>query len=160
MLANRINQKLAVAVVSTAASLHRGAGHDDRQRHRPHHRPRLPRPAASVDSVAIGFLVSLAVVMPASGWLGDRFGNKRIMLFATTVFTVASALCGAAQNLGQLVLFRILQGVGGGMLMPIGMAMLFHAFPPSERIRVAGIMVVPDGVRAGPRTRHRRALHD
>jgi EmrB/QacA subfamily drug resistance transporter len=65
------------------------------------------------------------------------------MLFATSIFTLASALCGAAQNLGQLVLFRIFQGVGGGMLMPIGMAMLFHAFPPSERVRVSSIMVVP-----------------
>ncbi len=143
MLANRINQKVAVAVVSTAATFIVVLDTTIVNVTVPTIGRDFHVPAASVDSVAIGFLVSLAVVMPASGWLGDRFGNKRVMLFATTVFTVASALCGAAQSLGQLVLFRILQGAGGGMLMPIGMAMLFHAFPPSERIRVAAIMVVP-----------------
>jgi EmrB/QacA subfamily drug resistance transporter len=143
MLASRIDQKVAVAVVSTAATFLVVLDTTIVNVTVPTIGRDFHVPAASVDSVAIGFLVSLAVVMPASGWLGDRFGNKRIMLFATTVFTLASALCGAAQNLEQLVLFRILQGVGGGMLMPIGMAMLFHAFPPSERIRVAAIMVVP-----------------
>jgi EmrB/QacA subfamily drug resistance transporter len=143
MLADRINQKLAVAVVATAATFIVVLDTTIVNVTVPTIGRDFHVGAASVDSVAIGFLVSLAVVMPASGWLGDRFGNKRIMLLATTVFTLASALCGASENLGQLVLFRILQGVGGGMLMPIGMAMLFHAFPPSERIRVAAIMVVP-----------------
>jgi EmrB/QacA subfamily drug resistance transporter len=143
MLADRINQKLAVAVVATAATFIVVLDTTIVNVTVPTIGRDFHVGAASVDSVAIGFLVSLAVVMPASGWLGDRFGNKRIMLFATTVFTLASALCGASENLGQLVLFRILQGVGGGLLMPIGMAMLFHAFPPSERIRVAAIMVVP-----------------
>jgi EmrB/QacA subfamily drug resistance transporter len=143
MLADGINQKLAVAIVATAATFIVVLDTTIVNVTVPTIGRDFHVGAASVDSVAIGFLVSLAVVMPASGWLGDRFGNKRIMLFATTVFTLASALCGASENLGQLVLFRILQGVGGGMLMPIGMAMLFHAFPPSERIRVAAIMVVP-----------------
>ena len=89
----------------------------------------------AIDSISIGFLVSLAVFIPASGWLGDRFGGKRIMLAAIVVFTLASALCGQATSLGELVAFRILQGVGGGMLAPVGMAMLFRAFPPEERIR-------------------------
>ena len=98
---------------------------------------------ASVDTVAIAFLVSLAVFMPASGWLGDRFGGKRVLLSAIILFTVASALCGLAASLTELVLFRILQGAGGGMLMPVGMAMLFRAFPPAERIRAASILAVP-----------------
>src|SRR3977135_66184 len=97
----------------------------------------------AVDSVAISFLVSLAVFIPASGWLGDRFGGKRILLSAIVVFTVASALCGLASSLGELVAFRILQGAGGGMLAPVGMAMLYRAFPPAERIRAAGILTVP-----------------
>ncbi len=143
MLADRINQKLAVAVVATAATFIVVLDTTIVNVTVPTIGRDFHVGAASVDSVAIGFLVSLAVVMPASGWLGDRFGNRQIMLFATSVFTLASALCGASENLEQLVLFRILQGVGGGMLMPIGMAMLFHAFPPSERIRVAAIMVVP-----------------
>jgi EmrB/QacA subfamily drug resistance transporter len=99
--------------------------------------------ATAVDSIAIAFLVSLAVFIPASGWLGDRFGGKRIMLIAIVVFTVASAACGAATSLAELVAFRVLQGVGGGMLAPVGMAMLFRVFPPAERIRASAILTVP-----------------
>jgi len=97
----------------------------------------------AVDSIAISFLVSLAVFIPASGWLGDRFGGKRVLLIAIVVFTGASALCGIATNLGELVAFRILQGAGGGMLAPVGMAMLFRVFPPEERVRAAAILTVP-----------------
>ncbi len=96
-----------------------------------------------IDAISIGFLVSLAVFIPASGWLGDRFGGKRVMLTAIVVFTIASALCGLANSLGELVAFRVLQGVGGGMLAPVGMAMLFRVFPPEERIRAAAILTVP-----------------
>src|SRR5947209_12167876 len=77
-----------------------------------------------VDSISIAFLVSLAVFIPASGWLGDRFGGKRVLLTAIVVFTIASALCGAATSLGELVAFRVLQGDGGGMLAPVGMERL------------------------------------
>jgi EmrB/QacA subfamily drug resistance transporter len=97
----------------------------------------------AVSAIVISFLVSLAVFIPASGWLGDRFGGKRVLLAAIVVFTVASALCGLASSLGELVAFRVLQGVGGGMLAPVGMAMLFRAFPPAERIRAAAILTVP-----------------
>ena len=81
--------------------------------------------------------------IPASGWLGDRFGGKPVLLAAIAVFTAASALCGLASSLGELVAFRILQGAGGGMLAPVGMAMLFRAFPPEERIRASAILTVP-----------------
>ena len=98
---------------------------------------------ASVDVVVIGFLVSLAVFIPASGWIGDRFGGKRTLLAAIAVFTGASAMCGLATSLGELVVFRVIQGVGGGMLTPVGMAMLYRTFPPSERVRLAGILMLP-----------------
>lgn len=101
---------------------------------------------ASLDSIAIGFLVSLAVFIPAAGWLGDRFGMKRILLIALFIFTAFSALCGLAGSLSQLVLFRVAQGVGGGMLTPVGMAMLFRAFPPAERVRASSILTVPTAV--------------
>ena len=97
----------------------------------------------AVDSISIAFLVSLAVFIPASCWLGDRLGGKRVLLAAIAVFTVASALCGLASSLGELVAFRILQGAGGGMLAPVGMAMLYRAFPPAERLRAAAILTVP-----------------
>jgi EmrB/QacA subfamily drug resistance transporter len=98
---------------------------------------------SDIEWVVLGYLVALAASIPASGWLGDRFGTKRIFLFALAMFTVASALCGQSQNLTELVLFRVLQGVGGGMLVPVGTAMLFRAFPPIERARVSTILLVP-----------------
>jgi EmrB/QacA subfamily drug resistance transporter len=96
----------------------------------------------AVDGIVIAYLVSLAVFIPASGWLGDRFGGKRVLMSAIVVFTVGSVLCGVAQNLTELVVFRIIQGAGGGMLAPVGMAMLFRVFPPSERVRAASILTV------------------
>ena len=99
--------------------------------------------ATAVDTISIAFLVSLAVFIPASGWLGDRFGGKRVLLAAIALFTVASALCGLASSLGELVAFRIMQGAAGGMLAPVGMAMLYRVFPPEERIRAAAILTVP-----------------
>jgi MFS family permease len=73
---------------------------------------------AAIDAIVIGYLVSLAVFIPASGWLGDRFGTKRIFLLALAIFTAASALCGLSQSLNQLIVFRVLQGAGGGLLTP------------------------------------------
>ena len=73
-------------------------------------------PLASVSGVVTAYLVTLAVSMPASGWLGDRFGARSMMLGAIGLFTVASALCGIATSLPELVAFRALQGVGSGIL--------------------------------------------
>jgi EmrB/QacA subfamily drug resistance transporter len=106
----------------------------------------LSVPLDRVDGISIGFLVSLAVFIPASGWLGDRFGTKRVFLAALAIFTLASALCGLAQSFGELVAFRVLQGVGGGMLTPTGMAMLYRTYPPDERVRASQILTVPTGL--------------
>jgi len=100
----------------------------------------------SIEWVVTGYLLSLAVVIPASGWFGDRFGTKRTFLFATAVFTIASVLCGSATSLGQLVGFRILQGVGGGMLAPVGLAMLFREFPPERRAAASKVLIIPTAV--------------
>ena len=109
-------------------------------------------PTTSVDVVVIAYLVSLAVFIPASGWIGDRFGGKRTLLTAIALFTLGSALCGLAGSLTQLVVFRVLQGVGGGMLTPVGMAMLYRTFPPAERVRLASILMIPTALApaAGP----------
>src|ERR1044072_8689711 len=69
---------------------------------------------ASTEWIALRYLLSLAVSVPASGWIGDRIGTRRVYLFALAMFTLASALCGQAHSLGELVAFRGLQGVGGG----------------------------------------------
>ena len=79
----------------------------------------------------------LAAVIPAAGWIGDRFGTKRVFVISLAVFVAMSLLCGAAQSLEQLIVFRVLQGVGGGMLTPIGGAMLYRAFPVEERAKAA-----------------------
>ena len=97
----------------------------------------------AVGAISIAYLVSLAITIPASGWLGDRYGGKRVLLAATALFTAASALCGLASSLDELVAFRILQGAAGGMLAPVGMAMLYRVFPPEERLRAASILTVP-----------------
>jgi EmrB/QacA subfamily drug resistance transporter len=103
-------------------------------------------PETALDAVAVGYLVSLAVFIPAAGWLGDRIGSKRVLLFAIALFTGASVLCGLADSLSELVFFRVVQGVGGGMLTPVGMAMLFRTFPPEERVRASSILTVPTAV--------------
>jgi EmrB/QacA subfamily drug resistance transporter len=100
------------------------------------------RPTA-VNSIAIAYLVSLAVFIPAAGWLGDRFGAKRVLLLAIAIFTGASMLCGLATSLPMLVAFRVLQGAAGGMLTPIGLAMLWRVFPPSERLGAAALLAIP-----------------
>ncbi|MFD4558445.1 DHA2 family efflux MFS transporter permease subunit [Streptomyces sp. NPDC058469] len=103
-------------------------------------------PSTAVDTVSIAYLVSLSVSVPASGWLGDRFGGKRTLLTAVAVFTLGSALCGTAQSLGQLVAFRVVQGAGGGMLASVGMAMLLRTFAPHERVRASAVLSIANGL--------------
>jgi EmrB/QacA subfamily drug resistance transporter len=100
-------------------------------------------PLASVQWVAISYALSLAVVMPTSGWLADRRGTKQVFIFALATFTVASALCGLASTLPELVIFRVLQGFGGGLLVPVGTTMLFRIYPPAERARITRLLLLP-----------------
>jgi EmrB/QacA subfamily drug resistance transporter len=100
-------------------------------------------PLASVQWTTLGYVLSLAVFIPASGWFGDKFGTKRIFLVALATFTVASAACGQAHSLVELVIARIMQGAGGGMLTPVATAMLYRAYPPAERARMTRVLVVP-----------------
>jgi len=99
--------------------------------------------ASQIQWVVTGYLLSLAVFIPVSGWAGDRFGTKRIFMIALFLFTSASLLCGLAWNLESLIAFRVLQGAGGGILTPVGTAMLFRAFPPEERAKAAAILMIP-----------------
>jgi EmrB/QacA subfamily drug resistance transporter len=101
---------------------------------------------ASIGWVVIVYLVSMAVWIPASGWLGDRFGTRRVFIAALAIFTVASILCGLSQSLEQLLAVRVVQGGAAGMLNPVGTAMLFRAFPPERRARAAAILFVPTSI--------------
>ncbi len=103
----------------------------------------LDVPSTSIDAVVVAYLVSLAVVMPASGWLGDRWGTKRIFLLALTLFTLSSALCGLASSYSMLIVFRVLQGAAGGALTPVGTAMLYRTFPPAQRVQVSRVLIIP-----------------
>lgn len=88
-----------------------------------------------IDRAIIGYLVGLAVFIPTSSWLADRFGVRKMFLFSLTQFTLASALCGLSQSLDQLLVFRVLQGIGAGIMGPLGAAMLYRAFPQNERAK-------------------------
>jgi EmrB/QacA subfamily drug resistance transporter len=98
---------------------------------------------ATIEWVVTGYLLSLAVFIPVAGYLADRFGSKRIYILALLLFTLASALCGLAWSAESLIGFRILQGIGGGMLVPVGSAMLFREFPPDERASASAIFAIP-----------------
>ena len=102
-----------------------------------------PVSSGAIEWVVLGYLLSIAVWIPSSGWIGDRIGTKRTFLFALFMFTLASILCGQAHSIGELITFRLLQGVGGGMLTPVGTAMLYRAFPPEERARASTVLIIP-----------------
>lgn len=103
----------------------------------------LDAPLEDVQWVATGYLLALAAVIPITGWLATAYGPRRIYLLALVAFTAGSALCAAAWNVESLVAFRVLQGVGGGMTLPIGQMMLARAAGPQNMGRVMSIIGVP-----------------
>jgi DHA2 family multidrug resistance protein len=107
--------------------------------------------SASTDEatwVLTSYLVSNAIILPMTGWLGNYFGRKRLLISCVTMFTIASVLCGMAWNLPTLIIARILQGIGGGAMIPIAQAILLESFPPNKRgVAMAtfamGVVVAP-----------------
>ncbi|HSE22208.1 MAG TPA: DHA2 family efflux MFS transporter permease subunit [Pyrinomonadaceae bacterium] len=98
--------------------------------------------------VLTSYLISNAIILPATGWLGRYFGRKRFLVVCIAIFTIASAACGAATSLGFLLFARVLQGAGGGALQPIAQAVLLESFPPEKRgsaiaLYGLGIVVAP-----------------
>ena len=77
-----------------------------------------------IEWIAVGYLLTYAAVIPAAGWLGDRFGTRRVFITALIAFVVTSLLCGIAQTLDQLVAFRVLQGLGAGLVTPVGLSLI------------------------------------
>jgi DHA2 family multidrug resistance protein len=95
--------------------------------------------------VLTSYLVANAIILPATGWLASFFGRKRFLITCIIIFTIASALCGAATTLPMLIVARIFQGLGGGALQPISQAILLESFPPNKRgvaMSVFGLGVV------------------
>src|SRR6185503_1404081 len=93
--------------------------------------------------VVTSYMLALAVIMPATGFLSDTFGTKRMYLITMLLFTSGSLLCGLAWNNPSLVAFRIIQGLGGGMMSPLGMTMLFQVVPPNRRNTIMGFFGLP-----------------
>ncbi|HEX3223846.1 MAG TPA: DHA2 family efflux MFS transporter permease subunit [Nocardioides sp.] len=98
---------------------------------------------AQVAWTSTAYTLALATVIPLTGWAADRFGTKRLYILAIVLFTAGSALCSTATSLEMLVTFRVLQGLGGGMLMPLGMTILTRAAGPARLGRVMAILGVP-----------------
>ncbi|MCJ8011791.1 multidrug efflux MFS transporter [Paenibacillus sp. KQZ6P-2] len=90
-----------------------------------------------------GYTLALSAVIPLAGWMTDRFGAKQIFVTTVILFVIGSALCSFAQTPTQLIIFRVLQGLGGGMVAPIGMAMVFKLAPPDRRGSIMGMLGVP-----------------
>jgi EmrB/QacA subfamily drug resistance transporter len=98
---------------------------------------------AQVAWTMTGYTLALASVIPLTGWAADRFGTKRLYLLAVVLFTAGSVLCSTASSLEMLVVFRVLQGLGGGMLMPLGMTILTRAAGPERVGRVMAVLGIP-----------------
>ena len=109
-------------------------------------------PLTTVQWVATGYTLALATVIPLTGWAADRFGTKRLYMLSVVLFVAGSALSAAAWSAGSLIAFRVLQGLGGGMLMPLGMTILTRAAGPHRVGRIMGVIGIPMllGPIAGP----------
>ncbi len=107
--------------------------------------------SASTDEatwVLTSYLVSNAIILPATGWLSSFFGRKRLLITCIIIFTLASALCGAANSLGVLIFARVLQGLGGGVLQPTAQSVMMESFPVEKRgqamaVYAMGVVVAP-----------------
>ena len=98
--------------------------------------------------VAVGYILAAVIILPMTGWLAARFGRKRYFLTSVAIFTIASILCGLATTLEGLVMWRIVQGIGGGALIATSQAILYESFPASERALASALFGI--GMMVGP----------
>jgi DHA2 family multidrug resistance protein len=95
-----------------------------------------------IEWVITAYMLALAVMLPTSGWLADKFGYKRIYFIGLFLFTLGSLLCGLSENENMLIISRVIQGLGGGMIQPLGMAIVSREFPPEKRGIAIGFWVI------------------
>jgi EmrB/QacA subfamily drug resistance transporter len=98
---------------------------------------------SQIQWVVTGYMLALAAVIPVTGWASERFGARRMYVISLILFTAGSALCGFSTSTTELVIFRVLQGVGGGMIMPLGMMMMAGAAGPQRMGRVMSVVSMP-----------------
>lgn len=97
----------------------------------------------SLKVVVASYILSLAVCIPVSGWMADRFGTRRVFGIAVAVFTLSSLLCGLSLNVAMLVAARILQGIGAAMMMPVGRLAIIRTFPKTELLKAMNFVILP-----------------
>ena len=114
----------------------------------PYMRGNLGASVEEITWVATGYMLSNVIIMPLIAFLSGRFGRKRYFLFSVLLFTVSSMLCGMAREMTPMVLFRVIQGIGGGALIPISQSILRETYPPEEQGMAMGIYGL--GVVMGP----------
>src|ERR1700676_5296305 len=100
-------------------------------------------PPLSMKAVLASYTLSLAVFIPISGWMADRFGTRRVFASAIGLFTLGSFLCGISSNIHLLVACRVLQGCGGAMMVPVGRLTLVRTFAKSELVRAMSFVAIP-----------------
>jgi EmrB/QacA subfamily drug resistance transporter len=103
----------------------------------------LSSPLSTIQWVSTGYMLALAIVIPLTGWMSERFGAKRVWMVSVALFGIGSALCGMAWSAESLIVFRVMQGFGGGMIMPVGMSVLAQTAGPHRLGRVMAVIGVP-----------------
>lgn len=103
----------------------------------------LNRSPLAMQSAIISYTLTVAMLIPVSGWLADRFGTRRIFMLAVSLFTLGSLACALSNSLGMLVVFRVIQGIGGAMMMPVARLALLRAYPRSELLPVLNFVTMP-----------------
>ncbi len=96
-----------------------------------------------MQSVVVSYSLTMAMLIPASGWLADRFGTRRIYVWAISLFVLGSIVCALSQNLSQLVAARVLQGLGGALLLPVGRLAVLQAFPRERFLHAMSVIAIP-----------------
>ena len=105
--------------------------------------PSLGELPLRMQSVVIAYSLTMAVMIPVSGWLADKLGTRKVFFSAILVFTIGSLLCANSHTLTQLVLYRIMQGVGGAMLLPVGRLAVLRTFPAERYLPALAFVAIP-----------------
>ena len=96
-----------------------------------------------MQSVVIAYMLTVALLIPASGWIADRFGTKRVFFSAIALFSLGSLACALSGSLTVLIISRVLQGLGGALMLPVGRLVVLRAYPRSELVRILGFVTIP-----------------
>jgi len=96
-----------------------------------------------MQNAIISYVLTLALFMPVSGFLADKFGTKKVFIFALIIFSAGSIFCAISQNLMHLVISRVIQGIGGSLMTPVGKLALIKTFPKNELLKAMNFAIIP-----------------